>query len=95
MAGTAVLTRAVPGLLVRQAGADPGVRHPEADPGRPWVRSEMRLSFGIKTSQMGLTYQDILRVWRDADQVPVFGQAWLWDPAQWLADEVAAQLTRV
>jgi alkanesulfonate monooxygenase SsuD/methylene tetrahydromethanopterin reductase-like flavin-dependent oxidoreductase (luciferase family) len=39
----------------------------------------MRLSFGIKTSQMGLTYQDILRVWRDADQVPVFGHAWLWD----------------
>ena len=25
----------------------------------------MRLSFGIKTSQMGLTYQDILPVWRD------------------------------
>ena len=39
----------------------------------------MPLSFGIKTSQMGLTYQDILRVWRDADQVPLFGHAWLWD----------------
>ncbi len=39
----------------------------------------MQLSFGIKTSQMGLTYQDILRVWRDADQVPLFGHAWLWD----------------
>ena len=39
----------------------------------------MPLSFGIKTSQMGLTYQDILQVWRDADQVPLFGHAWLWD----------------
>ena len=39
----------------------------------------MPLSFGIKTSQMGLTYQDILRAWQDADEVPVFGHAWLWD----------------
>ena len=39
----------------------------------------MRLSFGIKTSQMGLSYTDILRVWRDADQVPLFEHAWLWD----------------
>lgn len=39
----------------------------------------MRLSFGIKTSQMGLSYQDILRVWRDADQIPLFEHAWLWD----------------
>jgi alkanesulfonate monooxygenase SsuD/methylene tetrahydromethanopterin reductase-like flavin-dependent oxidoreductase (luciferase family) len=39
----------------------------------------MRLSFGIKTSQTGLAYQDILRVWRDADQIPLFEHAWLWD----------------
>src|ERR1700734_400000 len=39
----------------------------------------MRLSFGIKTSQMGLSYTDILRAWRDADQVPLFEHAWLWD----------------
>ena len=39
----------------------------------------MRLSFGIKTSQMGLSYPDILGVWRDADQVPLFEHAWLWD----------------
>jgi alkanesulfonate monooxygenase SsuD/methylene tetrahydromethanopterin reductase-like flavin-dependent oxidoreductase (luciferase family) len=37
------------------------------------------LSFGIKTSQMGLSYDDILRVWREADQIPVFEHAWLWD----------------
>ena len=39
----------------------------------------MRLSFGIKTSQMGLTYTDILPVWQDADHVPLFEHAWLWD----------------
>jgi alkanesulfonate monooxygenase SsuD/methylene tetrahydromethanopterin reductase-like flavin-dependent oxidoreductase (luciferase family) len=38
-----------------------------------------RLSFGIKTSQMGLTYEQILRVWREADEIPVFEHAWLWD----------------
>jgi Luciferase-like monooxygenase len=38
-----------------------------------------RLSFGIKTSQMGLSYEEILRIWREADQIPVFGHAWLWD----------------
>ena len=39
----------------------------------------MRLSFGIKTSQMGLTYTDILPVWQDADRVPLFEHGWLWD----------------
>lgn len=37
------------------------------------------VSFGIKTSQMGLTYEEILKVWREADQIPVFEHAWLWD----------------
>jgi alkanesulfonate monooxygenase SsuD/methylene tetrahydromethanopterin reductase-like flavin-dependent oxidoreductase (luciferase family) len=37
------------------------------------------LSFGIKTSQMGATYEQILKVWREADQIPVFEHAWLWD----------------
>jgi len=36
-------------------------------------------SFGIKTSQMGLTYDEILKVWREADQIAVFEHAWLWD----------------
>jgi Luciferase-like monooxygenase len=39
----------------------------------------MRLSFGIKTSQMGLTYQDVLQVWLDAERVPLFEHGWLWD----------------
>jgi len=38
-----------------------------------------RLSFGIKTSQQGASYADILRVWREADQIPVLEHAWLWD----------------
>jgi alkanesulfonate monooxygenase SsuD/methylene tetrahydromethanopterin reductase-like flavin-dependent oxidoreductase (luciferase family) len=37
------------------------------------------LTFGIKTSQSGLSYGEILRVWREADQVPEFEHAWLWD----------------
>ena len=37
------------------------------------------LSFGIKTSQAGLGYDEILRIWREADLVPEFQDAWLWD----------------
>jgi len=39
----------------------------------------MPVSFGIKTSQMGLTYDQIQRIWREADQLDVFEHAWLWD----------------
>jgi len=38
-----------------------------------------RVTFGIKTSQANVTYDDILRVWLDADAIPVFEHAWLWD----------------
>jgi alkanesulfonate monooxygenase SsuD/methylene tetrahydromethanopterin reductase-like flavin-dependent oxidoreductase (luciferase family) len=37
------------------------------------------ISFGIKTSQMGLSYEEILGTWREADNIPVFQHAWLWD----------------
>jgi alkanesulfonate monooxygenase SsuD/methylene tetrahydromethanopterin reductase-like flavin-dependent oxidoreductase (luciferase family) len=40
---------------------------------------DRRLSFGVKTSQMGLTYDQILTTWRQADQMAVFEHAWLWD----------------
>jgi len=40
---------------------------------------DRRLSFGIKTSQMGLSYGEIQKVWHEADQIPVFEHAWLWD----------------
>ena len=38
-----------------------------------------RLSFGIKTSQAGVGYDDILRIWREADGIDVIEHAWLWD----------------
>ncbi|MFD0520756.1 LLM class flavin-dependent oxidoreductase [Paractinoplanes durhamensis] len=37
------------------------------------------MSFGIKTSQIGLTYDQIQAIWREADQIDVFEHAWLWD----------------
>jgi alkanesulfonate monooxygenase SsuD/methylene tetrahydromethanopterin reductase-like flavin-dependent oxidoreductase (luciferase family) len=38
-----------------------------------------RVTFGIKTSQANTTYPEILRIWREADAVPAFEHAWLWD----------------
>jgi len=38
-----------------------------------------RVSFGLKTSPMHTTYQDILRTWQQADAVPEIEHAWLWD----------------
>ena len=52
---------------------------------------DQRLSFGIKTSQMGLGYEEIQRIWREADQIPVFGHAWLWDHMVPLRGEIARE----
>ncbi|WP_029138052.1 LLM class flavin-dependent oxidoreductase [Nakamurella lactea] len=49
-----------------------------------------RLSFGIKTSQIGLSYADILASWRDADAIDVFEHAWLWDHMVPLRGETTA-----
>jgi alkanesulfonate monooxygenase SsuD/methylene tetrahydromethanopterin reductase-like flavin-dependent oxidoreductase (luciferase family) len=38
-----------------------------------------RVTFGIKTSQSNVPYEEILRIWREAEEVPVFEHAWLWD----------------
>jgi len=38
-----------------------------------------RLSFGIKTMPQYTTYDDILRVWREADAIPVYEHAWVFD----------------
>jgi alkanesulfonate monooxygenase SsuD/methylene tetrahydromethanopterin reductase-like flavin-dependent oxidoreductase (luciferase family) len=38
-----------------------------------------QLSFGIKTSQAGIAYADIVALWREADGIEAFGHAWLWD----------------
>jgi alkanesulfonate monooxygenase SsuD/methylene tetrahydromethanopterin reductase-like flavin-dependent oxidoreductase (luciferase family) len=38
-----------------------------------------RVTFGVKTSQSNVTYDEILKVWLEADEEPVFEHAWLWD----------------
>lgn len=37
------------------------------------------LRFGIKTAPQNTTYQDMLRVWLEADEVPAIEHAWLFD----------------
>ncbi|PZF83060.1 LLM class flavin-dependent oxidoreductase [Jiangella anatolica] len=37
------------------------------------------VSFGLKTTQVNVDYADLVRVWREADEVPVLADAWLWD----------------
>ncbi|MFF2996346.1 LLM class flavin-dependent oxidoreductase [Streptomyces sp. NPDC057950] len=41
--------------------------------------SEQRVRFGIKTTPMHVSYEDIRRVWREADALPEIEDAWLWD----------------
>jgi alkanesulfonate monooxygenase SsuD/methylene tetrahydromethanopterin reductase-like flavin-dependent oxidoreductase (luciferase family) len=43
------------------------------------VPDHPRLTFGIKTSQAGPSYGDILKTWCEADQIPAIEHAWLWD----------------
>jgi alkanesulfonate monooxygenase SsuD/methylene tetrahydromethanopterin reductase-like flavin-dependent oxidoreductase (luciferase family) len=38
-----------------------------------------RITFGIKTSQANTTYEAVRRTWLEADDVPEFQHAWLWD----------------
>ena len=38
-----------------------------------------RPRFGIMTAPMNVDYQDILRVWREADMIPEIEHAWLFD----------------
>ena len=37
------------------------------------------VSFGIKTAPMHVSYEEIRRVWREADEIPEIEHAWLWD----------------
>jgi len=39
----------------------------------------MHVRFGIATAPQQVSYQDILRVWREADTIPQIEQAWLFD----------------
>jgi alkanesulfonate monooxygenase SsuD/methylene tetrahydromethanopterin reductase-like flavin-dependent oxidoreductase (luciferase family) len=54
------------------------------------MTTEQPLSFGIKTSQMGIGYPEIQRIWREAEQIPVFEHAWLWDHMVPLRGDVRA-----
>lgn len=38
-----------------------------------------QVSFGIKTTPSQTTYEELLRVWTEADAVPLIEHAWLWD----------------
>jgi alkanesulfonate monooxygenase SsuD/methylene tetrahydromethanopterin reductase-like flavin-dependent oxidoreductase (luciferase family) len=39
----------------------------------------MTVTFGIKTTPMHTTYEQIRRTWLQADEVPELADAWLWD----------------
>jgi alkanesulfonate monooxygenase SsuD/methylene tetrahydromethanopterin reductase-like flavin-dependent oxidoreductase (luciferase family) len=48
------------------------------------------LTFGVKTSQIGISYEQILNTWREADELPAFEHAWLWDHMVPLRGDVRA-----
>jgi hypothetical protein len=39
----------------------------------------LSVSFGIMTAPMQVEYEDVLRVWREADAIPEIEHAWLFD----------------
>jgi F420-dependent oxidoreductase-like protein len=43
------------------------------------MAADEKLSFGIKTVQQRTTYEDMLRVWQEADSIPSIEHAWLFD----------------
>jgi F420-dependent oxidoreductase-like protein len=43
------------------------------------MATSRRLSFGVKTAPQHSKYEDIVRVWREADEIPAFEHAWLFD----------------
>lgn len=42
-------------------------------------RESMHLSFGVKTAPQSTTYEDMKRVWLEADTIPSIEHAWLFD----------------
>jgi F420-dependent oxidoreductase-like protein len=38
-----------------------------------------KLSFGIKTAPQHVTYEQIVAIWKEADSIPAFEHAWLFD----------------
>lgn len=52
-----------------------------------WYGDDMELKIGIKTSPMHVTYDEICRVWQQADELPEIADAWLWDHMMPLAGD--------
>jgi alkanesulfonate monooxygenase SsuD/methylene tetrahydromethanopterin reductase-like flavin-dependent oxidoreductase (luciferase family) len=43
------------------------------------MASETAVSYGIMTAPQQVTYEDVVRVWREADAIPQIEHAWLFD----------------
>jgi F420-dependent oxidoreductase-like protein len=43
------------------------------------MSTQKKPRFGIKTAPQYTTYEDILRIWLEADSIPVFEHAWVFD----------------
>ena len=43
------------------------------------MTTPQRLRFGVKTAPQHTTYEDMLRVWLEADTLPIIEHAWLFD----------------
>ncbi|WP_041541530.1 LLM class flavin-dependent oxidoreductase [Catenulispora acidiphila] len=52
----------------------------------------MELKIGIKTTPMHVSYEDIRRVWQEADEMPEIADAWLWDHMMPLAGDRGGDL---
>jgi alkanesulfonate monooxygenase SsuD/methylene tetrahydromethanopterin reductase-like flavin-dependent oxidoreductase (luciferase family) len=51
-----------------------------------------RPRFGIMTAPMHVDYQDILRVWREADSIPAIEHAWLFDHLMPIGGDVSGPI---
>lgn len=43
------------------------------------MSGDRKVTFGVKTTPMHVEYEDIVRVWKEADGVPEITDMWLWD----------------
>ena len=50
--------------------------------------------FGISTAPQQVSYDDILRVWREADDIPEIEHAWLFDHLMPIAGDPAGRSSK-
>ncbi|MFN8526433.1 MAG: LLM class F420-dependent oxidoreductase [Chloroflexota bacterium] len=48
-----------------------------------------KLSFGIKTACQNTTHESMIKIWQEADEIPVFEHAWLFDHLNPIQGDVA------